>query len=183
MDSTGAYKDEVEAAEAQFQPIYAKFMKEDIATVAADPDATRIGQEPVPELLRAVPWLGCAGAKVSQPERQRLALRRRPRKPSRPPSPTAARQSCRRGAPSSATEGVKEVANYVLSLSRQHARRCAGCRGKEKFATLRRLPRRRGKGIQAIGSANLTDKVWLYGGSEARSSRPSPKGATASCPP
>ena len=64
--------------------------------------------------------------------------------------------------------GVKEVANYVLSLSeRKHDDKLAAA-GKEKFATFCsscHMPD--GKGMQALGAPNLTDKVWLYSGTEA----------------
>jgi cytochrome c oxidase cbb3-type subunit 3 len=62
-------------------------------------------------------------------------------------------------------DGVKALAQYVLSLSgRDHdealaqkgavdfARVCAACHGKD------------GKGMQAIGAPNLTDDIWLHGG-------------------
>jgi len=42
--SSGAYEAEVKAAEARFQPVYARFMKQDIASVAADPEARAIGR-------------------------------------------------------------------------------------------------------------------------------------------
>lgn len=64
-------------------------------------------------------------------------------------------------------DGVKKVANYVMSLSgKKHdaalasagqaifATNCAACHGAD------------GKGNQMVGAPNLTDNVWLYGGSE-----------------
>lgn len=65
-------------------------------------------------------------------------------------------------------EGVKQLANYVLTLSGRQAdsqlaaagqnvfaNNCAGCHGAD------------GKGNPMIGAPNLSDSVWLYGGSEA----------------
>ncbi len=62
-------------------------------------------------------------------------------------------------------DGVKNVASYVLSLSGREApaeevaagkkifeTTCAGCHGMDA------------KGNQALGAANLTDGIWLYGG-------------------
>jgi cytochrome c oxidase cbb3-type subunit 3 len=65
-------------------------------------------------------------------------------------------------------QGMKEVANHVLSLSgRKHDAALAEA-GKTKFAencAACHMPD--GTGMQAMGAPNLTDKVWLYGGSEA----------------
>jgi cytochrome c oxidase cbb3-type subunit III len=64
-------------------------------------------------------------------------------------------------------DDVKNVANYVLSLSGSlHDSGRAGL-GKEKFAVCAACHGADGKGIQAIGSANLTDNVWLHGAGEA----------------
>ena len=60
------------------------------------------------------------------------------------------------------------MANYVLSLSgRKHDAALAEA-GKQKFAdncAACHMPD--GTGMAAMGAPNLTDKVWLYGGSEA----------------
>jgi cytochrome c oxidase cbb3-type subunit III len=64
-------------------------------------------------------------------------------------------------------EDVKNVANYVLSLSgSMHDSGRAGL-GKEKFAVCAACHGADGKGNQAIGSANLTDNIWLHGAGEA----------------
>src|SRR5439155_6350472 len=65
-------------------------------------------------------------------------------------------------------DGVRNVANYVRSLSGLthdelkaafgktiFMNNCAACHGAN------------GKGNQAMGAPNLTDRTWLYGGSEA----------------
>ncbi|AZZ91577.1 cytochrome-c oxidase, cbb3-type subunit III [Hahella sp. KA22] len=66
-------------------------------------------------------------------------------------------------------EGVKQVANYVRSLSNQEdvdeamaakgaeifAANCFVCHGKD------------GKGSHDMGAPNLTDGIWLYGGTQA----------------
>jgi cytochrome c oxidase cbb3-type subunit 3 len=64
-------------------------------------------------------------------------------------------------------EDVKNVANYVLSLSGSaHDERRAAL-GKDKFATCAACHGVDAKGSQAIGSANLTDNIWLHGAGEA----------------
>ena len=72
---------------------------------------------------------------------------------------------------------IADVADYVLSLSGEptdkprrrsaasaiFAEQCAACHGED------------GKGNQELGAPNLTDEIWLYGGSRgSRSSRRSP---------
>jgi cytochrome c oxidase cbb3-type subunit 3 len=63
---------------------------------------------------------------------------------------------------------IDDVASYVLSLSGQpqdaeaakrgsaiYAEQCAACHGED------------GKGNQELGAPNLTDDIWLYGGTKA----------------
>ena len=64
-------------------------------------------------------------------------------------------------------EDVKNVANYVLSLSgSMHDSGRAGL-GKEKFATCAACHGAEGKGNQDMGAPNLTDNIWLHGAGEA----------------
>jgi len=65
-------------------------------------------------------------------------------------------------------DGTKQVANYVLSLSGRKHDAALATAGQAKFAencAACHMPD--GTGMQALGAPNLTDKVWLYGGSEA----------------
>jgi len=64
-------------------------------------------------------------------------------------------------------DGVKDVAHYVLSLSGAPHDPIRAARGKDKFAqTCVACHGADGKGNQALGAPNLTDKIWLYGGGE-----------------
>lgn len=65
-----------------------------------------------------------------------------------------------------AAEDVKNVANYVLSLSGSAHNALAAQLGKEKFGACAACHGPDGKGNQALGAPNLTDKVWLHGGGE-----------------
>jgi len=63
-------------------------------------------------------------------------------------------------------EGVEQVANYVLSLSRTAPKPKLVAAGQEKFAlycTACHGPD--AHGTTAVGAPNLTDEYWLYGGS------------------
>jgi cytochrome c oxidase cbb3-type subunit III len=64
-------------------------------------------------------------------------------------------------------EDVKNVANYVLSLSGSMNNPGRSGLGKEKFATCAACHGPDGKGNMAIGAPNLTDRIWLHGAGEA----------------
>jgi cytochrome c oxidase cbb3-type subunit III len=63
-------------------------------------------------------------------------------------------------------EDVRNVANYVLSLSDSPHNPIAAASGKTKFAVCSACHAADGKGIQALGAPNLTDKIWLHGWGE-----------------
>ena len=64
-------------------------------------------------------------------------------------------------------DGVREVASYVLSLSGRKVDALEAQKGEPRFAVCAACHGAEGKGNQAIGAANLTDDIWLYGGSRA----------------
>lgn len=64
-------------------------------------------------------------------------------------------------------EDVKNVANYVLSLSGSAHNSAAAQLGKAKFAACAACHGPDGKGNTAVGAPNLTDKIWLHGWGEA----------------
>jgi cytochrome c oxidase cbb3-type subunit 3 len=64
-------------------------------------------------------------------------------------------------------EDVRNVANFVLSLSGGAHNSVAAQLGKPKFVVCAACHGPEGKGNQTIGAPNLTDKVWLHGWGEA----------------
>jgi cytochrome c oxidase cbb3-type subunit III len=60
-------------------------------------------------------------------------------------------------------EDVRNVAHYVLSLSGSAHNDIAAQLGKPKFAACAACHGADGKGNQALGAPNLTDKTWLHG--------------------
>jgi len=64
-------------------------------------------------------------------------------------------------------DDVKNVANYVLSLSGSDHDANRAALGKEKFAACAACHGAEGKGNQAIGAPNLSDDIWLHGAGEA----------------
>lgn len=65
-------------------------------------------------------------------------------------------------------QDVRNVANYVLSLSGSAHNPIQAAAGRSKFAACAACHGADGKGNTALGAPNLTDKVWLHGwGDEA----------------
>ncbi|MCM8596631.1 cytochrome-c oxidase, cbb3-type subunit III [Accumulibacter sp.] len=67
------------------------------------------------------------------------------------------------------SETIKDLANYVRSLSGLPADSVRVAKGQEAFnsAGCSGCHGPDGKGMHAVGAPNLTDKTWLYGSSEA----------------
>ncbi len=61
---------------------------------------------------------------------------------------------------------VRDVANYVLSLSGDPHNPIAASSGRKKFAACAACHGAQGQGNQAIGAPNLADKIWLHGWGE-----------------
>lgn len=64
-------------------------------------------------------------------------------------------------------EDVKNVANYVLSLSGSTHDAARAALGKAKFAACAACHGPEGKGNTDIGAPNLSDNIWLHGAGEA----------------
>ena len=65
------------------------------------------------------------------------------------------------------SEDVRNVANYVLSLSGSPHNNVAAESGRGKFAVCAACHGADGKGNIVLGAPNLTDKIWLHGSGEA----------------
>jgi len=64
-------------------------------------------------------------------------------------------------------DGTANVAEYVLSLGGRSVNETIAATGKEKFKQLCvACHGPDGKGNPAMGAPNLTDNIWLYGGSK-----------------
>ncbi len=63
-------------------------------------------------------------------------------------------------------QDVRNLANYVLSLSGSPHNNIAAQLGRPKFTACAACHGMDGKGNPALGAPNLTDKVWLHGWGE-----------------
>ncbi len=167
--STGQFEDEVKRAEARVGPIYRKFVAQDIKQVAADPEARAIGQKLFLNYCAQCHGSDAGGAKGfpslrdadwlygGKPEAIKTSITEG-RAGLMPPQ----------GALVGGDEGAKDVAHYVLSLSGRTHDSLRASRGKAKFDTIcMACHGLDGKGNRQIGAPNLTDNVWLHGGTEA----------------
>lgn len=166
--STGQWQTEQDKAYATMAPVYAKFTAMPAAELAKDAQAMGIGErlfvnncaqchgsdargsKGFPNLTDG-DWLGGSGpdyiGKTITGGRMGMM----------PPMAAAV----------GTAEDVKNVANYVLSLSGAAHNNIAAELGKSKFAACGACHGADGKGNQALGAPNLTDKIWLHGGGEA----------------
>jgi cytochrome c oxidase cbb3-type subunit 3 len=70
------------------------------------------------------------------------------------------------GAAVGGAEDVKNVSHYVLSLSGSPHNSVSAQLGKAKYGVCAACHGADGKGNQALGAPNLTDKTWLHGWGE-----------------
>jgi cytochrome c oxidase cbb3-type subunit 3 len=80
-------------------------------------------------------------------------------------------------------DDVRNVAQYVLSLSGSPHDSVAASLGKAKFGACAACHGPDGKGNQALGAPNLTDKVWLHGFGEGAIVKMINEGRTNAMPP
>jgi cytochrome c oxidase cbb3-type subunit III len=166
--SAKQHSDEVKHAEAVYGPIFAAFLQKPIEAVAADPRGRQIGEriflnncaqchgsdahgsKGFPNLADSE-WMYGGDAETIK------TTITNGRQGAMPPLAAAI------GGP----EDVADVANYVLSLSDSAHDSVRAIRGKPKFAICAACHGPEGKGNQQIGAPDLTNKIWLYGGSVA----------------
>ncbi|AMP10002.1 cytochrome c oxidase, cbb3-type, subunit III [Collimonas arenae] len=164
--SSSAYQDELKKADADYGPMFNKYLHQDLKTVAADPQAHAIG-----ERLFLTYCAQCHGSDArgnkgfpnltdqdwlhgGEPETIKITIMEG-RHGVMPPM----------GAALGGDKDVENVAHYVLSLSGSNHDPIKAVFGKPKFSVCMGCHGPGGGGNQVIGAPNLTDKIWLYGGS------------------
>lgn len=163
----GQYEGELKAAEKQYGPLYDKFRKEDLQALAANPEAMKVGERLFANYCTSCHGSDARGATGFPNLRDNDWLYG-----GDPETIKASIMNGRTGVMPAwgamlGNEGAVNVAEYVLSLSgRKHDPESARL-GKEKFDQVcAACHGPTGKGNPAMGAANLTDSVWLYGGSQ-----------------
>ena len=165
--SVGQYEKEMQTANEKYAPIFNKYAAMDLKAVAADAEAKAMGERLFLTYCAQCHGSAAQGAKGfpnltdsdwlygGEPETIKTTIQ-------------GGRNGVMPPFGQLGAESVKDVANYVRSLSGLAAdglraergkavfeQNCVACHGPEA------------KGTPALGAPNLTDKVWLYGSSEA----------------
>lgn len=165
--STGQWEAEQAKAKAAMEPIYAKYVSMSAEDLAKDPTAMGIGQRLFINNCAQCHGADARGSKGfpnltdddwlhgGSPEKIVETITNG-RQGNMPPMAAAV----------GGGEDVRNVAHYVLSLSDSAHNPVYAQLGKEKFAACAACHGPDGKGNQAIGAPNLTDKIWLHGWGE-----------------
>jgi len=166
--AVGQYKIERERMDATVQPLYSKYMGMDVKALAADKQAMETGKR-----LYLTYCMQCHGADGrgakgfpnltdgdwlygGEPEQIKQTI-------------AEGRMGVMPPHAQLGADTIKDLANYVRSLSGLPNDSVRAAKGKEAFTSAGCVGCHGmdAKGTQAIGAPNLTDKVWLYGSSEA----------------
>ncbi len=160
------YEREIASANATYGPLFAKFAQTPIPSLSKDPQAVKVGQR-----LFVNYCAGCHGSDAQ----------------GNPGFPNLTDNDWLYGGSAEAIEttildgrsgvmppwgaalgakGVDQVSAYVRELSGQEADGAQAAAGKTLFASYcAACHGANGSGNQALGAPNLSDRIWLYGGS------------------
>lgn len=164
----GQYEDEVKAAEAKVGPLYKKYAATDLAALAKNAEAMKTGERLYANYCALCHGADARGAK-GFPSLREGAWSWGGDAEAIKATILNGRTGIMPGWKAALGDaGVRDVTQYVLSLSGRKADAEAATRGKEKFEqTCVSCHNADGKGNPAMGAPNLTDKVWIYGGTDA----------------
>ena len=166
--SAGQYESEVAKGNKEVEPLYAKFNGMKPEDVARDPQAIAIGERLFMNNCSQCHGSDARGSKGfpnltdkdwlhgGTPDKIVETLIKG-RMGNMPPMAAAVGSS----------DDVRNVANYVLSLSASPHDSVRAALGKSKFGACAACHGADGKGNQAIGAPNLTDDIWLHGWGES----------------
>jgi cytochrome c oxidase cbb3-type subunit III len=163
----GEHAADMAQAEKQLAPLYAQFTAKKVEELAGDANAMAVGERLFMNNCAQCHGSDARGSKGfpnlsdtdwlhgGTPDKIVETITKG-RKGQMPPMAAAV------GTP----DDVKNVANYVLSLSNSPHDSLRAQLGKSKFTVCAACHGADGKGNQAIGAPNLTDDIWLHGWGE-----------------
>jgi cytochrome c oxidase cbb3-type subunit 3 len=181
--SWGQYRGEMDEAKAKYDPVFNQFLGQPVQQVAANKDAHEMGQRLFMTYCAQCHQSDAKGARGFPNLTDGDWLYG-----GDPESIKASISNGRAGVMPAweailGADGVKEAANYVMSLSGKPHDANLAAAGKTRFETnCAACHGADGKGMAALGAPNLTDNVWLYGGSEASIMETIAKGRNGNMP-
>lgn len=165
--SAGRYEKEVKAADKKFSPIYKKYAQVKIRTLVHNEKAMKTGQRLFTNYCTVCHGSDAGGSPGfpnlydsswlygGQPEQIKQSIMH-----GRAGVMPAWEKAL-------GAKGVHEVAEYVLSLSGRKVNLSAAEAGEKRFAVMcASCHGKDGTGKVALGAPNLTDNIWLHGGSQ-----------------
>jgi cytochrome c oxidase cbb3-type subunit III len=164
--SSGQYAAEIKQADAEFGPIFAKYTAIDVPTLAKDPQANAMGQRLFLNYCAQCHGSDAAGGKGFPNLRDKDWLYG-----GDPAAIVATLTNGRNGIMPAlgdaigGEQGIKEMAQYVRSLSGLKHDAALAAAAAPKFAVCAACHGADGKGNRDLGAPNLTDGVWLLGSS------------------
>ena len=165
--SQNEYDQEIAPANKALEPIYAAFDAQAAEQLAGDPKAMAVGERLFMNNCSQCHGSDARGSKGfpnltdkdwlhgGSPDKIKETITKG-RVGQMPPMAAAV------GTP----DDVRNVAHYVLSMSGSPHDSVRAALGQTKFGACAACHGADGKGNQALGSANLTDKIWLHGWGE-----------------
>lgn len=160
------YAGEMQQAAEKFDPIFANYAQKDIAALAADPEAIKVGQRLFLNYCSTCHGSDAHGSAGfpnlsdtdwlygGEPETIKTSI-------------LDGRQGVMPGWKDALGDaGVEEVTAYVIQMSGREADATKATAGKARFETMcASCHGVDGTGNKALGAPNLTDSTWLYGAS------------------
>ena len=161
------YDREVAAANEAFEPIFEQYYATPIPDLARDPEALKIGQRLFSQNCSQCHGSDARGANSGFPnltDKDWLYGG----------SPEKITETLINGRnalmpawlDSMGEDGIAEVVQYALSLSNRKVDESMAAKGKDRFVVCAACHGADGQGNQMLGAPNLTDNIWLYGGTE-----------------
>lgn len=181
--SSGQWAREMAKFEEQTKPLYAKYRQTDLKALAADSVAMETGKR-----LYLTYCVQCHGADAKGSKGFPNLADNDWQWGGEPAQIVETITVGRNGVMPPHThlgaETIKDLAHHVRSLAGLPADSLRAAKGQEAFnsAGCAGCHGPDGKGMQALGAPNLTDKVWLYGSSEATISETITKGRNNQMP-
>jgi len=164
--SEGEHDSDAQAAAAVYGPLYDAYLSQDLVTVAKDDRALQMGERLFQNNCATCHGVDAHGTRGfpnlvdsewlygGTPEAIKTSITEG-RTGMMPPMVAAI----------GAGSNVTDVAHYVLSLSNSAHDSVRAARGRDHFAVCAACHGADGQGNQQLGAPDLTNRIWLYGGS------------------